>query len=70
MSAQSKRPPRWIRVFGAPVVIAVLTLAGLLAALLFGKTGRYLSWISVASPIMICAWAWWRVRIGDTNSSR
>ena len=70
MSAQSKRPPRWIRVFGAPIVIAVLTLAGLLAALLFGETGRYLSWISVASPIMICAWAWWQVRIGDTNSNR
>jgi hypothetical protein len=69
MSAQSKRPRRWIRVFGAPIVIAVLTLAGLLAALLLGETGRYLSWISVASPIMICAWAWWRVRIGD-NSSR
>jgi len=70
MSAQSKRPLRWIRVFGAPIVIAVLTLAGLLAALLLGETGRYLSWISVASPIMICAWAWWRVRVGDTSSDR
>jgi hypothetical protein len=70
MSAQSKRPRGWIRVFGAPIVIAVLTLAGLLAALLFGETGRYLSWISVASPIIICAWAWWRVRVGDTNSNR
>ena len=40
MSAQSKRLRHWIRVFGAPIVIAVLTLAGLLAALLFGETGR------------------------------
>jgi hypothetical protein len=70
MSAQSKRPRGWIRVFGAPIVIAVLTIAGLLAALLFGETRRYLSWISVASPMMICAWAWWQVRIGDTNSNR
>ena len=70
MSVQSKQLRHWIRVFGAPVVIAVLTLAGLLAALLFCETGRYLSWISVASPMMICAWAWWRVRIGGTHSNR
>jgi len=65
MSAQSKRSPRWVRVFGAPIVTAVLTLAGLLAALLFGETGRYLSWISVASPVLVCAWAWWRVRVSN-----
>jgi hypothetical protein len=38
MSAQSKRLRHWIRVFGAPIVIALLTLAGLLAALLLGET--------------------------------
>jgi len=37
----SQTPPEHsLAVFGAPIVIAVLTLAGLLAALLLGETGR------------------------------
>jgi hypothetical protein len=69
MSARVDRP-RWLRVFGAPIIVAALSLAGLLAALLLGETGRYLSWFGVALPVMICAWAWLRVRIGNANSNR
>ena len=63
MTASSNRSRRIIGVFGAPMVIAVLTLAGLLAALLFDEFGRYFSWLAVASPLVVCAWAWWRLRV-------
>jgi hypothetical protein len=63
MTASFNRSRRVIGVFGAPIVIAVLTLAGLLAALLFDEFGRYFSWLAVASPLAACAWAWWRLRV-------
>jgi hypothetical protein len=65
MSLRTDRSRRWLRVFGAPIVIAALTLAGLLAALLYGDFGRYLSWITVALPVAISAWTWLRIRISD-----
>ena len=55
MTASFNRSRRVIGVFGAPIVIAVLTLAGLLAALLFDEFGRYFSWLAVASPLVVCA---------------
>lgn len=55
----SQRPP-WLRVFGAPIVIGVLSLIGLLSALLAGDFGRYFSWFGVGAPIAIAAWAYWR----------
>lgn len=57
--ASSHRPP-WLRVFGAPIVIGMLSLAGLLSALLAGDFGRYVSWFGVGLPVVIAAWAYWR----------
>jgi hypothetical protein len=62
MTACTDRPPRWTHVFGAPIIIAVLTMCGLLAALLLGDVGRYFSWLAVAAPVAIVAWAWLRLR--------
>ena len=42
----------WRTVFGIPIVIGLLSLAGLISALLFGQLGRYFSWIAVGSPII------------------
>jgi|GEM_PF-5339856 len=53
---------RWGSVFGVPILVAALTLCGLLAALLLGDGGRYFSWLAVASPIAIVGWAWLRSR--------
>jgi hypothetical protein len=50
----------WWRVFGAPIVIGVLSLAGLLSALLAGDPGRYFAWFGVGLPIAIAAWAYCR----------
>ena len=51
---------RWSQAFGVPILVAVLTLCGLLAALLLGDGGRYFSWLAVGSPIAIVSWAWLR----------
>jgi hypothetical protein len=51
-----KMAPNWRSVFGAPVAIGLLTLSGLLAALLFDGIGRYFSWIAVGTPIILAAW--------------
>jgi hypothetical protein len=54
MSARSN----WRRVFGAPIVVGVLSLAGLLSALLLGDPGRWFSWFALALPVAIAARAW------------
>ena len=63
MKAAADRSQRWTHVFGAPIIIAVLTMCGLLAALLLGDVGRYFSWLAVAVPVGIVAWAWLRLRL-------
>jgi hypothetical protein len=45
--------PNWRTVFGLPLVIGLLSLTGLISALLFDELGRYFSWIGVGSPIII-----------------
>jgi hypothetical protein len=50
----------WLRVFGAPIVIGALSLAGLLSALLAGDVGRWFSWIALALPLAVSAWVWLR----------
>jgi hypothetical protein len=60
MSKSVSSRPQWLRVFGAPIVIGVLSLTGLLSALLAGDLGRYFSWFGVGLPIAIAAWAYSR----------
>ena len=50
------RAPNWRSVFGAPLIFGVASLAGLLAALLLGEIGRYLSWLAVGAPVIVVAW--------------
>jgi hypothetical protein len=61
------RPNGW-RVFGAPVLIAVLTMAGLLAGLLWGEGGRCVLWAGVGSPVVVATWTWLRVRLRHHRS--
>lgn len=56
----TSRKPGWLRVFGAPIMIGVLALAGLLSALLAGDIGRYFSWFGVGVPVVVAAFAYWR----------
>jgi hypothetical protein len=50
----------WIRVFGAPIAIAAATSIGLLAALLWGDVGRYVTWVTVSWPLAVVTRAWLR----------
>ncbi|MDB5563733.1 MAG: hypothetical protein JWP84_299 [Tardiphaga sp.] len=61
--SDAPRHPRhgnWIAVFGLPIVIGVLSLAGLLSALLFNELGRIFSWFAVGLPLAITAWVYVR----------
>jgi hypothetical protein len=58
----SERARLWIRVFAAPVLLAAATITGLLAALLLGKVGRYVAWVTVGAPVMVVVWVWVRRR--------
>jgi hypothetical protein len=46
----------WIRVFAAPILLAVATLTGLLAALLGGAFGQYVAWVTVGAPVLVVIW--------------
>ncbi len=50
----------WIRVFGAPLLIALATSIGLLAALLWGDVGRYVAWVTVGFPVLVIFGVWLR----------
>jgi hypothetical protein len=45
--------PNWRTVYGAPILIGLLSLAGLVSALLFGELGRYFYMIAVGCPILL-----------------
>jgi hypothetical protein len=59
--------PNWRTVFGMPIIIGLLSLSGLLSALLF-ESGRYFSWIAVGSPIILAAWFFIRHRNGRSRA--
>jgi hypothetical protein len=43
-------------VYGGPLLIGVLSIAGLLSALLSEGPGRYFSWLAVGTPVALAAW--------------
>ena len=57
-----RRARGWFDVFGGPLIIGVLSLAGLLSALLLGDIGQVFSWVAVGSPIAVSAWFLFRAR--------
>jgi len=58
MHGSSGRLRPWIRVFGAPILIAISTLVGLLAALLWGEVGGYVAWTTVGFPVFVVLRVW------------
>ncbi len=55
-SHQKRHHPNWRAVFGVPILIGVISLAGLLMALLFASPGRYFSWPAVGLPVFVVLW--------------
>ena len=53
----------WRGVFGAPIIIGALSMAGLILALMVEDgIGRYASWLMVGLPLIICGWRYIRSR--------
>jgi len=50
------RKTRW-QIFAAPTLIALLSLVGLLAALLGNGVFDWVSWVGLAAPLVIVGWA-------------
>ena len=71
MHGSRDRPRQWIGVFGGPILLALLTVVGLLAALLWGEIGSYVAWMTVGAPVAVVLWAWLRrITKKDRKSGR
>ncbi|WP_456620152.1 MULTISPECIES: hypothetical protein [unclassified Bradyrhizobium] len=57
----------WIRVFAAPILLAAVTVTGLMAALLWGPVGQYVAWVTVGAPVLVIAGVWVRRRTKKTQ---
>jgi hypothetical protein len=53
---KSRSSGHWWTIYGGPLLISVLSVAGLLTALLSEGAGRYFSWIAVGAPVALTAW--------------
>jgi hypothetical protein len=62
------RKPRssgsWRAVYGGPLLLGVLSIAGLLSALLSNGPGRYFSWLALGAPVALTAWFFARRKRG------
>lgn len=47
------------RVFGVPLLLAIASIVGLVSALLDDGIWDALSWVTLALPILVAAWAIW-----------
>ncbi len=51
-----RRNTSW-QIFATPTVIAMLSLVGLLAALLGNGVFDWVSWVGLAAPVIVVGWA-------------
>jgi hypothetical protein len=56
--------PSGLRVFRVPVLLGVLSLVGLLSALLGDAVWDMLSWLALGIPCAVIAWFWFVARPG------
>jgi len=47
------------RIFGVPLLLAIVTVIGLVSALLEDGIWDALSWVALALPMLVAAWAIW-----------
>jgi hypothetical protein len=57
-SVDRRRPARapFLRMWGAPLMLALLTIVGLVSALLGDGVWDYLSAVALAVPTLACVW--------------
>jgi hypothetical protein len=55
-ASKSRSSGNWWTVYGGPLLLGMLSIAGLLTALLSEGAGRYFSWIAVGAPVAVTTW--------------
>jgi hypothetical protein len=61
---KSRSSVNWWTVYGGPLLLGVLSIAGLLSALLSEGPGRYFSWLALGAPVVLTAWFFARRKRG------
>jgi hypothetical protein len=61
---KSRSSGNWRTVYGGPLLIGVLSVAGLLSALLYAGPGRYFSWLALGAPVALTGWFFVRRKRG------
>ncbi|MET0336232.1 MAG: hypothetical protein ABW063_00570 [Caulobacter sp.] len=47
-----------LNAYVAPLIIALVSIVGLVAALVADGPGDWTSWIALAAPVAVVVWAW------------
>ena len=61
---KSRSSGNWRAVYAGPLLLGMLSIAGLLTALLSEGAGRYFSWIAGGAPVALTAWFFARRKRG------
>ncbi|MFC3076808.1 hypothetical protein ACFODL_01765 [Phenylobacterium terrae] len=56
--SRPEKPKRAHEIFFAPAVLALVSLVGLVFALLVDGPADALAWAPIGAPIAVIAWAW------------
>lgn len=59
-SARTAQAQSASEVFRVPAVLGLLTVAGLVSALVGDEGWDLVSWLTLAGPILVIGWAWRR----------
>jgi hypothetical protein len=51
-----KKPLTGLQIWGAPILLAMISAIGLIAALLHDGIGDVVSWIALAVPVVAALW--------------
>lgn len=54
--------PAFLRLWGWPLLLALLTVSGLASALFSDSWGDAWSWLALGGPLAVLAWCWTRPR--------
>jgi hypothetical protein len=57
------------KIWGAPLLLALLTLFGLLSALLGTGVWHFLSWFTLAVPLLVISWYLWKAFPGRVKKA-
>jgi hypothetical protein len=61
---KSRSSGNWRAVYGGPILLGMLSIAGLLSALLSAGPGRYFSWLALGAPVAVTVWFFARRKRG------